>query len=124
VVAGVFSPRYSVKERRKELSRKATPAEQRLMAGLRLLWEGKGIAWEFQKPIGPFYADFAVPVAKLVIEVDDGYHAELWQQHRDAERTKYLEDKGWEVRRYTNEIVEKELAWVVIDIGSRFGARC
>ena len=94
------------------------------MAGFRLLWEGKGIAWEFQKPIGPFFADFAIPFAKLVIEVDGGYHKELWQQHRDAERTAYLENKGWEIRRYDNEEVEQHLGGVVCEIASRFGVRC
>jgi len=91
------------------------------MLGLGLLWEGKGIVWEFQKPIGPFFADFAVPTARLVIEVDGGYHSDTMQEHRDASRTRYLEDKGWTVIRFTNEQVESRLATVVQEISGKIG---
>jgi adenine-specific DNA-methyltransferase len=53
-----------------------------------------------QHPIGPFYADFACPGSKLIVEIDGETH--LGTEGDDAERTRYLETQGWIVIRFWN----------------------
>ena len=91
------------------------------MQAFDLIWKGRPVRWEFQKPIGPFFADFAIPACKLVVEVDGGYHTEIMQQHRDASRTRYLEDAGWQVLRFTNEEVNDKLVSVMLAISHQIG---
>ena len=88
-----------------------------------MLWSGKGIKWEFQKPIGPFFADFAIPLSKVIIEADGGYHLDTMQMHRDASRTEYLESNGWKVLRFTNDEIMGQLASVVIAISNEIGVK-
>lgn len=107
---------------RSVLTHQATPAEDRLFQALTFLW-GNRVYWEFQKPIGPFFADFAVPQSRLVIEVDGGYHLDPMQVARDQRRTAYLEAHGWEVMRFTNERVFSEVGSVVMEISKKIGVR-
>ena len=58
-----------------------------------------GYKFRRQHPVGPFYADFACIEHMLVVEIDGGQHAE---NKKDAERTAYLESKGFEVIRFWN----------------------
>jgi very-short-patch-repair endonuclease len=58
-----------------------------------------------QHAIGPYIVDFCAPRQKLIIELDGGQHLE--QQEYDAERTIYLEAKGYKVLRFwNNEVIE------------------
>ena len=116
-----YQPKFKIEPRRNELIRKATPSEIRLMGAFELFWKNKGVQWEFQKPIGPFFADFAIPKAKVVIEIDGDYHLGAWQESYDLRRTDYLENKGWTVMRFTNERVDNQLLSVVRDISRSFG---
>lgn len=51
-----------------------------------------------QFPIGPFFVDFANPVAKLVIECDGkAFH----DAEKDGKRDAYLKARGWSVYRFT-----------------------
>ena len=75
-----------------------------------VLWEmvkGKqlGVVFKRQHIIGDYIADFYCPKAKLVIELDGGYHQLPNQQVSDAERTQWLEEHGYKVVRFTNEEV-------------------
>ena len=74
------------------------------------LWEmvkGKQLGGVFKRQhiIGDFIADFYCPHAKLVIELDGGYHQLPGQQVSDEERTRWLEEHGYKVVRFTNEEV-------------------
>ncbi len=52
-----------------------------------------------QWPIGPYFADFANPVAKVVIECDGRqWHAD---KQKDAERDAFMRNEGWTVYRFT-----------------------
>lgn len=52
-----------------------------------------------QFPIGPYFADFASPVGKCVIECDGvKYHQ---NPEKDAKRDAYMRSKGWTVYRIT-----------------------
>lgn len=61
-----------------------------------------GARFRRQHPIGPYIADFACPAAKLVVEVDGATHWMPEELAHDAQRTKYIESKGWTVLRVTN----------------------
>jgi very-short-patch-repair endonuclease len=65
--------------------------------------------WKFrrQHPIGPFIADFACVVARVVVELDGGQHDV--RAEADARRTAWLEAQGWQVVRFwNNQVVETE----------------
>jgi very-short-patch-repair endonuclease len=99
----------------RELRRRMTPAEQ-------VLWEElrgqklAGLRFRRQHPVGPFILDFACPERLLAVELDGSVH--LGQQEQDAARTATLEDYGWHVIRFANELVFSELPAVVSTIES------
>ena len=66
--------------------------------------------------IGDYIADFICLPAKLVIEVDGGYHQEPEQQESDKQRTEFLERKGYQVIRIKNEEISNDLNEVVMKI--------
>jgi hypothetical protein len=49
-----------------------------------------------------FYPDFFLPTLGLVIEVDDASHDDPEKMAADAERTAYLNGRGWKVVRCSN----------------------
>lgn len=53
-----------------------------------------------QRPIGPYFADFACIEAKLIIELDGGQHVEAAVY--DADRTRFMEEQGFRVLRFWN----------------------
>ena len=53
-----------------------------------------------QRPIGPYFADFACIEAKLIVELDGGQHVEAAVY--DADRTRFLEGQGYRVLRFWN----------------------
>ena len=56
--------------------------------------------WRKQVPFGPYVADFACHLAKLIVEVDGGQHAEA--AACDRVRTLFLEAQGYRVLRFWN----------------------
>ena len=58
-----------------------------------------------QKVIGKYIADFYIPKAKIVIELDGSQHFEPKNSEKDRERDAYMESLGIMVLRYTNEYV-------------------
>jgi very-short-patch-repair endonuclease len=97
----------------RELRLRQTPTEQRLWECLRA---GRldGLRFRRQQPIGPYIVDFYCSVAKLVVEVDGGVHAE--QVEYDQERDAHLVDYGLRVMRFTNEAVLHDLEAVLTAI--------
>ena len=73
----------------------------------RLLWyrlnrNQLGVHFRRQYPIGPYVVDFAAIQARLVIELDGlTHHDTLSERARET----YLEDRGWRVLRFRNEVV-------------------
>ena len=63
------------------------------------------VRFKRQHPILYFIADFYCHKAKLIIEVDGGYHNIPEQFRYDKERDQELEDLGLKVIRFTNEQV-------------------
>ncbi len=82
--------------------------------------KAEGILWELlrnnkleekfrrQHPIDAYIVDFVCLQKRLIVEVDGGYHEKEEQKLYDAQRTKILNDIGFEIIRFTNEEVEKE----------------
>jgi very-short-patch-repair endonuclease len=76
-----------------------------------LLWyrlrAGRLDGWKFRRqvPLGIYVVDFICQSAALVIEIDGGQHAE--QVRHDANRTRWLQGRGYRVLRYWNsEVLE------------------
>jgi very-short-patch-repair endonuclease len=78
-----------------------TPSERALWALLR----GKqlGVWFRRQVPLGRFVADFVAPSARLVVEVDGGYHAR--RRAADARRDRALARLGYRVLRLAAALV-------------------
>jgi very-short-patch-repair endonuclease len=53
-----------------------------------------------QRPIGPYFADFACIEAKLIVELDGGQHVEA--AGYDENRTRFIEAQGYRVLRFWN----------------------
>ena len=92
----------------REQRRQPTLAEKKLWDALR----GRrlaGLKFRRQHPYGQFVLDAFCVEHQLEVEVDGGVHADLAQAARDAERTKFLEERGIRVLRVSNEEVENNL---------------
>ena len=69
-----------------------------------------------QHPVFGYIPDFICINKKLIIEVDGGYHFEGEQPEMDAERTRYLNEIGYTVLRFTNEDVLQDIDNVLEEI--------
>ena len=67
-----------------------------------------------QRPIGPYFADFACLDAKLVIELDGGQHVDAAAY--DADRTRFIEGQGFRVLRFWNNDVLTQMSVVLEQI--------
>jgi very-short-patch-repair endonuclease len=75
-----------------------TDAERKLWQQLRKLPPGSS-HMRRQATIGPYFADFACHINRLVIEIDSGQHAD---SVTDRERTRDLNARGYRVLRFWN----------------------
>lgn len=66
-----------------------------------------GLRFRRQHIILDYIVDFVCLRAKLIVELDGGYHFTLQQQQEDAERTANLASKGFKVIRFENYEVEE-----------------
>ena len=88
----------------KKLRDNQTEAELFLWNHLSII-QIKGLRFKRQHPIMYFVADFYCHKAKLVIEVDGGYHNMPDQYEYDINRDSELYELGLKVLRFTNEDV-------------------
>jgi very-short-patch-repair endonuclease len=95
------------------LRRNMTDAERKLWQHLRDRQTGS-CKFRRQVPIGPYIVDFICFEKGLIVELDGGQHAE--QEEYDAERTKWLQSRGYRVLRFWNndvmtdvEVVKEEI---------------
>jgi 5-methyltetrahydrofolate--homocysteine methyltransferase len=100
-----------IQQRARELRKEMTPAEKKLWQVLRGN-QLDGLYFRRQHAVGTYILDFVCIQEKLVIEVDGGSHLE--QEEYDQERTRWLEEeKGYQVIRFTNDDVLKNIHEVV-----------
>jgi very-short-patch-repair endonuclease len=96
------------RERAKDLRSHMPDAEVILWSRLRR--HGiEGMRFRRQHPIGPYIADFACPLERLVIELDGAGHMTDEKQEYDQARDAYMRSRGWRVIRFRNEDVYKNL---------------
>ena len=95
----------------KDNRRQQTPYEYALWQELRKL--KCGVRFRRQHPIGDYIADFVCLPKRLIIEIDGGYHNNAEQAEFDRMRTSWLEKKGYQVIRFTNEEIAYKLKEVV-----------
>jgi len=88
----------------REMRQAPTDAEQRLWHFLRDRQLG-GYKFRRQHPIDRYIADLICIEARLIVELDGGQHAEIEQQQKDEERTRFFESRGFRVLRFWNDEV-------------------
>jgi len=86
-----------------------TPSEAHLWRALR--GAQLGVVFRRQVVISGFIVDFAAASARLVVEVDGGYH--LARQKADARRDDVLGRAGYRVVRVSADLVCRDLAAVL-----------
>ena len=91
-----------------------TPAESALWECLRS--KNLGVRFRRQHPIEGYIPDFVCLKKQLVIEVDGGYHFIEGQQISDDERTFYLNQRGFDVIRFTNDEILSNIDCVINQI--------
>ncbi len=96
----------------KELRREMTPLERKLWARLRA-HRMKGVHFRPQHAIGNYVVDFCAAQKKLIIELDGSQHLE--QTEYDAQRTEFLQSKGYRVLRFWNNDVSNNMD-AVLDV--------
>jgi very-short-patch-repair endonuclease len=89
------------------LRKTSTPAESKLWSRIRN--DQLGINFRRQHAVGKYISDFCSPQAKLVIELDGSQHMEQDASQYDAERTRYLESRGYRMIRFWNNQVMNDI---------------
>ena len=89
------------RERAKQLRSNTTEPERLLWRALKSI-PVYGSHFRRQVPIGPYVADFACLKTRLLIELDDGQHAQGEIAAKDESRTRWLEQEGYRVIRFWN----------------------
>jgi len=75
-----------------------------------------GVHFRRQHPVFGYIPDFVCISKRLIVEVDGGYHLEGEQQEKDTERTKYINEVGYVVLRFTNDEVIGNIDGVLEEI--------
>ena len=99
---------------RRKLRRDSTFPERLLWSKLRR--KQTGYKFRRQESLGPYITDFFCHEKGIVIEVDGDYHALEIFAEKDKKRDEYLQERGYEVLRYSTQEVSENLDGVVIDI--------
>ena len=95
-----------------------TNAPERAMWAL-LRGKQLGVWFRRQVPLGRYIADLAAPAARLVVEVDGGYHA--LRRAADARRDRGLARMGYRVLRLEAALVLREPLAVVARVRDALG---
>jgi very-short-patch-repair endonuclease len=103
----------SLQHFKKQLRTNQTDAESVLWYNLRAK-RFCNFKFRRQVQIKEYIVDFICHECKLIIELDGGQHNEVTAQEKDIVRTKVLESEGFNVIRFWNHEVLKNLA-VVLD---------
>ena len=96
--------------RARDLRRFMTQGERRLWWQLQRR-QMAGRKFRRQFPMGPYFADFACPSAKLVVEIDGPSHDD--RLGHDAKRDAYLAARGYRVLRFTTTQLDEDFPSVV-----------
>ncbi len=111
--------RKDLRNRRKSLRKRLTPAEAFLwkhLKGRKL----QGRKFRRQHSIGAFIVDFYCPREKLIIELDGECHNNPVAENYDQKRSRYMNNKGCRVIRFENRRVFDDLSDVLSEIQNNF----
>lgn len=116
-----FGAKPELFERARRMRNNPTPAEE-------LFWQAVskkrlGVKFRNQHPLLYFIADFYCHEARLVVEIDGGYHKKLEQFEYDENRTAEIE--AWQIMvvRFSNELIENNLTAVLLQLQAIIQAR-
>ena len=70
-----------------------------------------GLGFRRQVPMGHYVVDFVCEQSSLIVELDGGQHADALR--KDAERTRWLEERGYRVIRFWNNDVLENIEGVL-----------
>jgi very-short-patch-repair endonuclease len=98
----------SEKEKRQRLRNNMSPAEKVIWAVLRNR-QIEDCKFRRQYSIGAFVIDFYAPELKLALEIDGDSHFQAGAIAYDKERQSFLESKGTQILRFTNQQVYEDL---------------
>ena len=93
-----------------EIRNKMTTQETKVWSRLRGNRLG-GFHFRRQQIIEPFIVDFYCHSCSLVVEIDGGIHT--GQEEYDYQREEFLIERGYQVLRFTNNEVDKDLDHVL-----------
>lgn len=100
-----------LKERRRELRRRATKEEEILWEKLR---DSKlGFKFKRQHSVGGYILDFYCSKCKLIIEIDGATHNTQEAKEYDKIRDEYFSDLGYVTVRFLNEEVRNKIEEVL-----------
>ena len=102
-----------MRDRARVLRNALTDAEKLLWNSIRRC-QIKGVKFKRQYLIGSYIVDFICHSHKLIIEVDGNQHME--QTEYDANRTEFLEARGYKVLRFWNNEIFLHLSGVLESI--------
>ena len=94
-----------------------TDSEARLWRALRS--SQLGVAFRRQVPLLGFIADFYAPSARLIVEVDGGYHAR--RTTADTRRDRKLTRAGYRIVRVQAELIMRDLSAAILGVRSALG---
>ena len=100
-----------LKDRRIELRKNQTPAEEKLWSYLRN--NGLKVKFKRQHGIGGYIADFYCANKKLVIELDGNVHESKEAREYDEVRDKHFKELGFTTIRFWNDEVENNIREVL-----------
>ncbi len=121
-MTGYVQLRYGLpmaNERARALRKDMSDAEWTLWQAIRR-GQIDGFRFRRQHPIGTYIADFVCLEKRLIIEVDGGQHTEEAQIEHDANRTDWLEARGFHVLRcWTNDVTQNmsgvlDMIWLAL----------
>ncbi|PIO46837.1 hypothetical protein B5P45_00595 [Phyllobacterium zundukense] len=97
-----------IRKNAKSMRHALTDAELKLWNSLRA-HRLMGLSFKRQMPIAGYIVDFACPSVRLIIELDGSQHADDHNLIYDQERTQRLERDGWNVLRFWNDDVLRDI---------------
>ena len=102
----------------RSLRSRATSAERRLWQGVRRK-QVAGFRFRRQVVLDDFIADFAWFDARLIVEVDGATHSTNEEIAGDATRSAALAASGFEILRFTNDDIYRNLDGVLETISAK-----
>lgn len=103
----------------KQLRQNQTPQEQKLWNIIRN-HKFNNLKFKRQQPIGKYIVDFLCKDIKLIIEIDGGQHNTPENILTDAQRTPFLQSKGYKVIRFWNNEIDNNIEGVYLELENQY----